>query len=139
MEAVGPRFQNGDNLAAIGVSVGGIGVRRNYAHFPNRIGRGVIGDQVILRLVVFGAFDGVVVFLLAIAIDRCYTAIVGIALDGVVSRHAGGIGIDGAGLEKRERREVPAIQRDVLDLVRGEGISERRIAGIEDGMNVGLN
>src|ERR1700733_437374 len=121
MVVVGPRLQDGDNRAAVGVSIGGVGVGRDYAHLGNRIRRGIVSDEVVLRLVIVGAFDCVVVGLGAIAIDRHLSVVVGIALDRIVPRHALRIGIDGAGLEKGKRREVTAIQRNVCDLIGREG------------------
>src|ERR1700721_531197 len=139
MVMVGPRLQYGNDRAAVGVSIGGVGVGRDYPHFGDGVGRGVVCDEVILRLVVFGAFDGVVVLLFAVAIDRRHAAVEGVPLDSIVSGHAGWIGVDGAGLEKRERGEVGAIQREVRDLVGGERVSQSRVAGVKDGMKIRLH
>ena len=103
VEVIGPGLQDGDDSAAIGVSVCGVGVGRNDAHLGNGIGRRIIADQVVLRLVVFGAFYRVVVLLSAITVDRYLAVVEGIAFDGIVSSHSGRVGIDCAGLEKRER------------------------------------
>ncbi len=103
VEVVGPGLQDGDDSAAVGVSVCGIGICRDYAHLGNGIGRWIIADKVVLRLVVFGAFYRVVVLLSAIAVDRYLAVVEGIAFDGIVSSHSGRVGIDCAGLEKRER------------------------------------
>src|ERR1035438_3461913 len=139
MVMVGPRLQYGNDRAAVGVSIGGVSVGRDYPHFGDGVGRGIVSDEVILWLVVFGAFDGVVVLLFAVAIDRRHAAVVGIPLNGVVSGHAGWIGVDGAGLEKRQRREVAAIQRDVRDLVSGERVSQSRVTGVKNGMKIRLH
>ena len=94
MKPVGTGLQNGYDRAAIGISVGRVRIAGDDANFTDGVGSRVIADQVVLRLIVVGAFDRVVVRLFAIPVDGRDTAVVRIALDGVVSAHPGGIGID---------------------------------------------
>lgn len=61
MVAVGPGFQDRDNRAAVGVSVGRWRIGRDDANFANCVGRGIVGDEVVLRFVQVGAFQRVVV------------------------------------------------------------------------------
>src|ERR1017187_2997389 len=53
---IGSRFQDRDHGAAVGVSVRGRSVGGDYAYFGDRIGGGIIRDQVILRFIQIGAF-----------------------------------------------------------------------------------
>ena len=139
MKAICARFQNGDDLTAVGISIGRVGIGGDYAQLGDGVGRGIVADKIVLRFIVFRAFEHVVVRLLAVAIDRCYPAVVGASLNGIVSGHTGGIGVDGAGLEKRERGEVAPIQRDVFDFVGREGVSQCRVGRIQDGVHVGFD
>ena len=102
VEAVGSGLQNGDDGAAVGVSVGGRCVGRNHADFVDSIRRRVVSDEVVLRLVQVRAFERVVVGLGAIAIDRSGAIVIGLALDRVVAGHSLGIGVDGSRLIKRQ-------------------------------------
>ncbi len=124
MDVVGTGLQNCDNGAAIRVSVSCGRVGRDYAYFGNGIRRGIISNQIVLRLVQVGAFQRVVIGLSAIAVDLRNVVVVGIALDGVVSRHARRVRVDGSRLEKGERGEVPAVQRDASDLIGRESVSQ---------------
>src|ERR1035437_5280368 len=125
-------FQERDNSAAVGVPIRRRSVSRNYSYLGNGIGRGIISNQVVLRLVQVSAFQRVVIGLGAIAVDRRNVIVVGIALDRIVSRHAGRVRVDGSGLKERERGEVPAIQRDIGDFTGGESVSQRGIRCVED-------
>src|ERR1700723_717072 len=79
VKPVGAGFQNGYDRAPIGVSVGRVRIARDDLKFTDSVRSGIIRNQIVLRLVVIGAFDGVVVRLLAIPVDRRDAAVVRIA------------------------------------------------------------
>ena len=139
MVAVGPRFQDRDNRAAVGVSVGRWRIGRDDANFANCVGRGIVGDEVVLRFVQVGAFQRVVVCLGAIPVDGGDAVIEGVALDRIIPSQARRIGVDGSGLIQRQRRKVASVQRNVCDLIGGDGVSQGRIGRVKDRMNVRLH
>ncbi len=98
MVVVGSGLQNGYHRSAVGVSVCGVRVSGDDAQFGDGIGRRIVSNEVILRLIIIRAFDRVIVCLFAVAVDRHYSVVVSVALNGIVSAQPGRVGIDCAGL-----------------------------------------
>jgi hypothetical protein len=132
--AIGAGLQNRNHRAAVGISVSGIRVGRNDAQFRDRIGRGIVCDQVVLRFIIVGAFKRVVVRLLTVTIDRDDAVVKRISLDRVVASQPRRISVDGARLKECKRRKITAIQRDILDLSCSESVAQRGIGRVENRM-----
>jgi len=139
VELVGSGLQDRDDGTSVGVaelcgSIGG-----DNADLGNGIGRWVIGDEVVLRFVEIGTVEGVVVGLVAVAIDGSDAVVEGAPLDGVVAGHSLGVGGDGAGLEEGHGGEVASVEWDVGDLVGGEGDAKGGVVGVEDRSGLGAD
>src|ERR1700722_9861707 len=75
VKAVGPRLEDRDNLAAIGVSIGRVTVGRDHLQFVDCVRCRVVSDQVVLRFVILRAFEQEVISLLPVSVDRRYAAV----------------------------------------------------------------
>src|SRR5882757_5278147 len=128
VEAVGSTLGDYDDLATIGVAVLGGCVATDNAEFADSVYVGTVVDVVVDSVVDVDTIEGVVVGLLAVAVDE-EAAVVGRTSDVVrVSRR----GRDSAGYESGERRKITRLQRELGCLLCSNGGACARILRVED-------
>src|SRR5260370_1813559 len=115
--------------AAVGVAVLGGGIAADDREFADGVYVGTVVDVIVDGVVDVDTIEGVVVGLLAVAVDE-ETAVIGGTSDVVrVSRR----GRDSAGYQGGERGKVTRLQRELGRLLRRDGGPCARILRVEDG------
>src|SRR5260370_13827304 len=133
VEAVGSALGDHDDLAAVGVAVLVGGIAADDPEFADGVYVGTVVDVIVDGVVDVDTIEGVVVGLLAVAVDE-EAAVIGGTSDVVRVRRRGR---DSAGYEGGERGKVTRLQGELGGLLCSDRGACARILRVEDGSGGG--